>query len=167
MTPTRFMLISGIVLIVGGILALIAPFAAGVAVTLVTGWAFLIGGALNLWSALIDQADRLWHILFGLLGILLGLSFLIDPLGGLISLTILVGVLFLISGAIRLGLAWAGRAQPAYWVLLISGALSVLLGALVLSNIGGAAGALLGIILGIELLSAGIGLVTLSRMGRG
>ncbi|MBF9032957.1 hypothetical protein HKCCE2091_01790 [Rhodobacterales bacterium HKCCE2091] len=166
MSPTRLMLIAGIILIVGGVLSLLAPYAASIAVTLIVGWSFLIGGIVNLAAAFGNDGHRGSHVLFGLLGLLLGLSFLLDPLGGVVSLTILVGIVFLVSGGFRLALAWARREMSGFWILLLSGALSVLLGGLILSNLGGAAQSILGIIVGIELLSAGIGLVALSRMGR-
>jgi uncharacterized membrane protein HdeD (DUF308 family) len=165
MSPSRSMMTAGIVLIVGGVLALLAPYAVSIAITLIVGVSFLLGGLLNAWAAISFADGRLANGIFAVLGLFLGISFLADPLGGLISLTVLVGLLFLVSGAVRLWLAWAGRDNPAFWLLVVSGAVSVLLGGLILSDVGGAT-AFLGILLGIELLFAGIGLVTLSRMNR-
>jgi uncharacterized membrane protein HdeD (DUF308 family) len=165
MSPSKSMMTAGIVLIAGGILALLAPFAVSIAITLIVGVSFLLGGLLNGWAALYFSDGRFANAIFALLGLVLGISFLANPLGGLISLTVLVGLLFLVSGVVRLLLAWAGRDHPSFWLLLVSGAVSVLLGGLILSDVGGAT-AFLGILLGIELLFAGIGLVTLSRMTR-
>lgn len=165
MSPQRSMLIAGIVLIVGGILALLAPFAVSIAITVIVGISFLVGGLFNAWAALSFSEGRFANGVFAVLGLFLGISFLVNPLGGLISLTVLVGLLFLLSGLVRLWLAWARRDEPAFWLLLVSGAVSVLLGGIILSDVGGAT-AFLGILLGIELLFAGIGLVTLSRMSR-
>lgn len=155
---------AGIVLILGGVLALLAPLAVSIAITLIVGLTFLLGGLFNAWAVVQDAEDKLAHGLFALLGLFLGVSFLVDPLGGVISLTVLVGILFLVSGAVRLWLAWSRRDHPAFWMLLLSGALSVLLGGFILGDILGATG-ILGILLGIELLFAGFGLVVLSRMG--
>lgn len=167
MPSARYMMIAGIVLAVGGALALLAPLAASVAVTLFVGWGFLLSGIFNAVSLFTDAEHRGDHAVFGALGLFIGIAILVDPLGGLVSLTILLGVLFLISGAVRLWLAWAGRGSSFFWVLLMSGALSVMLGALILSSLDGAGQAALGLVLGIEMLSVGIGLVTLSRMRGG
>lgn len=165
MSPEGKMMIAGVVLILGGVAALLAPLAVSVAITLIVGVSFLVGGLVNAWAALVDARDRLAHGIFALLGLLLGISFIANPLGGLVSLTVLAGVLFLVSGATRLWLAWQRRDHPAFWMLLVSGALSVLLGAIIFADVGGATG-ILGILLGVELVFAGIGLVTLSRMSR-
>jgi uncharacterized membrane protein HdeD (DUF308 family) len=159
------MWIAGLVLVIGGVLALLAPFAVSVAVTLIVGISFLLGGLLNLWAAIKSAEGRVANVLFGLLGAALGISFLVDPLGGLISLTLVVGVLFFVSGAFRIWFAWQMRDHPAFWMLLLSGALSVLLGGMIMANLFGAT-AILGILIGIELLFAGVGLMTLSRMQR-
>jgi uncharacterized membrane protein HdeD (DUF308 family) len=159
------MMIAGIVLILGGVFALLAPLAVSIAITLIVGVSFLVGGLFNTWAALRGAEDRVAHGMFAVLGLILGISFIADPLGGVISLTVLAGLLFVLSGAIRLWLAWQRRDHPAFWMLLVSGALSVLLGAVIFADIGATTG-ILGILLGVELVFAGIGLVTLSRMSR-
>jgi uncharacterized membrane protein HdeD (DUF308 family) len=156
---------AGIILILGGVLALLAPLAVSIAITVIVGLSFLAGGLLNAWSAWQEDDERLAHAIFAVLEIFLGVSFLAHPLSGLVSLTILVGLVFLISGAVRLGLAWQRRAHAGFWLLLLSGALSVLLGGMIFADVMGATG-ILGILLGIELLFAGFGLVALSRLGR-
>lgn len=165
MTAQGKMQAAGLVLILGGVLALLAPFAVSIAITVLVGLAFLIGGLLNAWAVFQDADDRMAHGVFAALGIFLGVSFLAHPLSGLVSLTVLVGLVFLISGAVRLGLAWQRRAHSGYWLLLLSGALSVLLGGMIFADVMGATG-ILGILLGFELLLAGFGLVALARMGR-
>jgi uncharacterized membrane protein HdeD (DUF308 family) len=52
MSPSRSMMTAGIVLIVGGVLALLAPYAVSIAITLIVGVSFLLGGLLNAWAAL-------------------------------------------------------------------------------------------------------------------
>jgi uncharacterized membrane protein HdeD (DUF308 family) len=159
------MMIAGIVLILGGVFALLAPLAVSIAITLIVGVSFLVGGLVNAWAALQDTEDRIAHGIFAVLGLILGISFIANPLGGVISLTVLAGLLFLVSGATRLWLAWQRRDKSAFWMLLVSGALSVLLGAIIFADVAGATG-ILGILLGVELVFAGIGLVALARMSR-
>ncbi len=109
---------------------------------------------------------RLWTGFVGLLGLLAGLSLLTDPLAGVVSLTLLVGIVLLMTGAVRLGMAWRLRQTPLFWFLLLSGAASVLIGVLVAGNIAAAATSFLGLLLGIQLLADGIGLIALGLIGR-
>ncbi len=158
----------GLLLGLGGVLALANPFAASLAVEALVGWVFLIGGALQLYVAYkaVGMGGRLSAGLWGVLGLVTGISLLADPFGGLISLTLLLGIVFAISGIARLVLAWALRDTLFFWVLLLSGALSVLLGGMVMANLMEAATTLLGVILAIELISDGIGAIAYGLMLR-
>ena len=157
------LLVLGIFMILGGIFALLNPFAASLAVTTMVGAVFLIGGALQLWSVFSDasQPHRLWNGFIGVLGLLAGVSLLANPLAGMVSLVTLLGITFILTGLARLAMAFALRATPAFWIILISGAASVLLGVLVFVYFPEAASTLLGYLLGFELVSEGAGLIAL------
>lgn len=161
MTNRTLYIISGIVLILGGLVALFMPFAAGIAATFIVGWAFAIAGGLHVVEAFRNSEDRLWNGFFGVLGILLGVSFLINPLGGLLSLTIVLAALFLASGIMQLYLAWKRRATDKVVWLALSGVFSLGLGVLMSLNIFTAAATVPGILLAFELVTTGIGLVML------
>lgn len=161
MKPRTFLVLSGIVLIVGGILALLLPFAASLAVTLIVGWAFLFAGAVHIVAAFGDRENRLWTGLFGLLEVALGLSFILDPLSGMVSLTVVLGALFLASGAMQLYLAFARRVADSTWMLALSGTVSVALAALIAFNLLEASGTVPGVLLGIELISTGVAFLML------
>jgi uncharacterized membrane protein HdeD (DUF308 family) len=107
-------------------------------------------------------AARVFSIVLGGLMAFLGLSFLVHPLEGMISLTMLVLVLLAASGVVRLILAFRMKATPFFWPMLISGALSVLLAAYIMANFASASVSLLGIMMGIELLFNGAGLIVMA-----
>jgi len=67
---------------------------------------------------------------------------------------------------VRLGMAWRLRETSLFWFLLLSGAASVLIGFLVVTDIGAAATSLLGLLLGLQLLADGIGLIALGLIAR-
>ncbi|GAA4221386.1 uncharacterized membrane protein HdeD (DUF308 family) [Sagittula marina] len=161
MTSRTFFVISGIVLIVGGILALLLPFAASVTVALIVGWSFLFAGAVHIVGAFRDRDSRLWSGIFGLLEVALGLSFILNPLTGLVSLTVLLGVLFFVSGAMQLYLAFARRTADSTWMLALSGAVSVALALLIAFNLLSASATVPGVLLGIELISTGVAFLML------
>jgi uncharacterized membrane protein HdeD (DUF308 family) len=155
------MIVSGVVLIVGGVLALLLPVAASLTATLVAGWVFIAAGILHIVAAFRSGEHRLWNGAFGVLGVLVGLSFLLNPLGGMISLTILIGAFFAASGIMQLSLAWVRRSADHVWLLALSGVISVALAVLIGLNVFAAAATVPGIVLAIELITTGFGFIAL------
>lgn len=161
-------LIAGILALLGGILALLNPFPASLTAVAVAGWAFLVLGILQVAGVFTEQnwGARTWSLLIGLVAIVMGGWLLANPLESLIPLTIMVGVLFLVLGIVRLMLAFPLRGTPLFWAVLISGALSLLLGVLVFADFPASALSILGILLGVELLSTGVSTIVLSLSAR-
>jgi len=162
------LIVLGVLLLLGGIAALANPFAASLAVTTLVGIVLIISGATQLWLAFAHSGDphRLWTAIVAIVALIAGISLIANPLSGVISLTILVGVLFLIMGVSRLVMAFRMRETPYFWLLLLSGAASAIIGILVFSNIMAAATTLLGLLLGIQLLADGIALISLGLFAR-
>lgn len=153
----------GLASVIFGILALGNAVATSIAVTLVTGLMLMVAGGVQVWLAMAaDDGHRIWSLVLGVVTLLLGLSFMVNPLGGTVSLAILVTVLLAASGVVRLVLSWAMRDTPFFWPMLISGALSVLLAGYILANFAAVSLSLLGILLGVELLFNGAGLIVLA-----
>lgn len=165
--PTLFIIL-GALMVLGGVLALGNPFAASLAVTTLVGIFLLIGGAGQLWAAFStpDDAYRMLHGFLGLMTLILGVMLTADPVAGTLSLTLIVGLLFLLNGTGRLGIAYRMGRSRYFWLLLVSGALSALIGVLVLGNIASAATSVLGILLGIQLLAEGAALIALGVIAR-
>lgn len=161
MSNRIFFILSGIILLIGGIWALFAPFAASLAATIYVGIAFIAAGILHIVQGLRDAEDRFWNIGFGIVGVLLGVSFLFNPFGGMLSLTILFGVLFMGSGLMQLYLAWKRRMADRTLFLVLSGVVSVALALMIAFNLFTASVTLPGIVLGIELITTGFALLTL------
>jgi uncharacterized membrane protein HdeD (DUF308 family) len=169
MRSSTILLGLGALLLIGGVIAVVNPFAAALTATTLVGCFLLFSGAAQLWLAIAYPllAHRFWTGLIAVLALIAGTSLLVHPLQGVISLTILLGVLLLIMGLARLAVAFVLRQTGHFWLLLLSGAASALIGALVLANIHAAATTFLGLLLGIQLLADGIALVTLGLFARG
>lgn len=152
--------ILGAVMLIGGVLAFLNPFAASLAAEAIAGAAFLAAGGVVLWQAITEstQATRnRW--LTGLLGavfVLFAASLVLNPLAGLITLTFLVAVFFTVIGALRVGLAWHLRPTKGWGWIMTSGVLSLLLAALIVLGLPEAALGLLGLFLGVDLTIAGV-----------
>lgn len=163
MKGSTIALTAGVLAILGGIVALLFPLPAGIAVTTFTGAAFLIAGAFGLFGAFSQQGmpRRGWVAFLSLLQLVLGVAILADPLAGLVSLTIIAGSFFLASGVVRLVLAWRLRQQTSPVLLALTGLLSLGLGLYVFFSPTTASTVLLGTLLAVELLSAGVALTGL------
>lgn len=150
----------GSVMLFGGFLAFLNPFAASLAAEAIAGAAFLAAGVLLVWQAIVDTTkgarDRGLTGLLGAAFVLFAISLLLNPMAGLITLTFLVAVFFTVIGALRVGLAWHLRPTAGWGWIMTSGVLSLLLAALIVLGMPEAALGLLGIFLGIDLTVAGV-----------
>ena len=153
-----WMALLAVVSIVGGFMALANPFAASVAATLLAGWFFAILGVIQIVQAfrVTDWSGFLWALAFGVLTLIVGGVLLFDPLAGMVSLTVLVAVLFLVTGIAKTMFAFSLRPVSGWGWVLVSGLVSLLLGVMILANFPWSAQAVLGILLGVELLSNGV-----------
>lgn len=151
----------GVILIVGGLLAFLAPFAASLTATLIVGWSFFVAGILHIVQAVRTREHRAWNGGFGALELLLGASFVLNPFAGLVSLTLVLGALFFAAGLMQLYLAWVRRSVDSVWLLGLSGVLSLALAVMIAFNLGVASASVPGLLLGVELVSTGIAFVML------
>lgn len=157
-------LLAGILSLIGGLVGLANPLAATLTAELLAGWTFLVVGVLTLASAVgaRDMGARIVAILLGILILLLGLSLINNPLAGVVSLTLLVALMLLLAGLFRLVLAFSVPGARLRWVLILAGALSLVLGVLILTNFPQSAAVVLGLFLSVELISNGVSLIVLS-----
>ena len=161
------MLVAGVLSVLAGLFAIFNPLAGSIAAVTIAGWGFLVLGVLELVAAFqaIGWGARLWAILLAVIAIIAGIQLLTDVLGGLFSLTFLLAVLFLASGIFKI-IASFQTPGDLRWLVLLSGVVSLILAFMILSSFPASAMTILGILLGVELLSNGVSLITLSMMGR-
>jgi len=158
------LLVIGILSVIAGIVALLNPFAASVTVNLIAGWSFIVLGILQIIEAIRAEGwgGKLWTLLLGVVALLVGVNLVGRPLEGLVTLTIVVGIMFLTSGAFKLIVGFRVHDKMLKWAVVISGAISALLGVWVLTNLERSAVVALGIMLAVELLSNGVSAISLA-----
>ncbi|WP_223420996.1 HdeD family acid-resistance protein [Tateyamaria pelophila] len=157
-------LIGGVLSIAFGLFVLANPVEASIAVTTLAGILFAVSGGFQIFAGFGQTGPfgKLLGIGLGILMILLGYSLMFRPLEGVVSLAALVTILFAASGIARLISSFQMRETPFFWPMLISGAFSVLLAGYITANFYVVAPKLLGLLLGIELLFNGMGLIILA-----
>lgn len=157
-------MIAGLISLFGGFFALANPLAATLTAELLAGWMFVAVGVMTMVSAFGDQGwgGRILSILIGLIILILGIDLIANPLAGVISLTFVVAIGLVVMGVLRILLAFRSDFAQLRWVLILSGAISLLLGAMIMSNFPQSAALVLGVYLAVELISNGISLIVLS-----
>src|SRR6266852_726589 len=93
-------LVEGIVLVVLGLIAIVLPPIATLAVEILFGWLFLVSGIVGLITTFwMRQAPGFWWaLLSAVLGIAAGVVLLAWPLSGVLSLTLVLIVFFSVEG---------------------------------------------------------------------
>ncbi|MBP8930641.1 MAG: DUF308 domain-containing protein [Paracoccus sp.] len=157
-------MIAGVISLFGGFFALANPLAATLTAELLAGWMFVAVGVMTMVSAFGDQGwgGRILSILIGLIILILGIDLIANPLAGVVSLTLVVAIGLIVMGVLRILLAFRSDFAQLRWVLILSGAISLLLGAMIMSNFPQSAALVLGVYLAVELISNGVSLIVLS-----
>lgn len=145
----------GILLIALGTFAIIVPGLFTLAVTTLIGVVFLAGGAIRLWRCVTARhgGSHLWHVVIGLLAIVAGLILLINPMEGVLTLTVVVIALLLAEGVMKLVGAVQVR-QGRVWMI-VSGVVDLALGILLWAGLPETAVWAIGLMVGISLLFTG------------
>ncbi|WP_428513173.1 HdeD family acid-resistance protein [Roseovarius sp.] len=166
-TPGRTGLtVLALLMILGGMLAFFNPFAASLTVTAVAGIAFLLIGLTQLWLAFSANTDalggRFLGSLIGVSFVLFALALLLNPVAGLITLTLAVAVLFAFLGVLRLIYAFRMRPRSGWGWIAGAGVMSVALAALIVLGLPEAAAGVLGLFLAVDLTVSGIATMALA-----
>ncbi|CUH54324.1 HdeD family acid-resistance protein [Shimia marina] len=158
------LLVVGILALILGLIALANPFAASVTATLFVGWSFIFMGGFQIFAAFgsASTGAKIAGVLIGLLAMIIGVHIVAEPLQGLLSLTLVSGILFLVSGVFKASFGLFNFKGTARLAMLLSAVVSIVLGVMVLSNFPQSAAVLLGVLLAVELLSNGISAIALA-----
>src|SRR3984893_15094120 len=155
----KLLLIEGIVLVEMGMLAIVGPPRAGLAVTIVFGWVFLISGIAGLITtfAMRHAPGFWWSLASAALGVLVGGWLIAQPVEGLVSLTYLLIAFFIIEGVVTIMFALDHRRElSGRWMwMLVSGIVDLFLAGIILTGMPGTAAWALGLIVGINMLMGG------------
>ncbi|MGD8430031.1 MAG: HdeD family acid-resistance protein [Ectothiorhodospiraceae bacterium] len=161
-------LIQGGLMVIGGVLALIYPVISSLAVASLMGWVLIISGlaqGVSLMGA--RNVPHFWiQLISVVLSVMIGWLFLLHPREGVATLALLLIVFLMVEGMSKVVFALTIRPFPNWHWLLASGVLGVALSILLLSLLPTSAIWLLGLLLGVQLVSEGLAIVYLARQAR-
>jgi len=153
----------GVVYLIAGFIALGSVVMATVASVLVVGVMMIIAGIAEVTSAFKVKSwgkFLLWSLL-GVLYIIAGFVTFENPLLAAALLTLMLGALLVVSGVVRIILAFSMKQETPWLLVLLSAVITLLLGLLILAHWPVSGLYILGLFLGIDLVMAGIGWIGL------
>ena len=157
-------LVQGVLLVVAGVLAIISPIVASVAVVFLLGWVLIISGVLQAVGLIgASNVPHFWlQLISAVLAILIGVLLLRSPESGLLVMTMLLIVYFMVEGIAKVIFALTIRPFPNWGWVLASGLVGIILAFILWANMPLSADWVLGLMLGILLISEGAALTYLA-----
>jgi uncharacterized membrane protein HdeD (DUF308 family) len=166
----KLLLAIGVLCDIAGVYSIFVPIVASISASVLVGWALLFAGIVQLAHMLRRERtwswDVAWRLLVSLLTIVAGAWIVISPLTGAITLTVVLVAWFWTIGATRLLAWWRIRHMRGSWTVGFNGAASLILGILIWADLPSSAAWAIGLLVGIELLFAGSGLIMTAIAGR-
>ncbi len=150
-------MIQGGFLVLAGVIALLSPIFASTFFIVFLGWMLVIAGviqAIGLIGA--TQVHYFWlQLISAVLAALVGFMLITRPDAGLLAAALLMVAYFMVDGLQRVVFALMIRPMRNWVWMLLSGILGVVLALILVWHLPDAASWLIGILLGIELISVG------------
>jgi uncharacterized membrane protein HdeD (DUF308 family) len=95
-------------------------------------------------------------LLVGLLYLATGVVLWVNPIGGVVALTVFLAAVLVVDGVFRSILAFQIRPRPGWIWLLIGGIIGIILGVMIWQQLPSSAVWVLGLLLGINLVLSGV-----------
>ncbi len=155
-TTRGWAIAAGVLLVIGGVLALGAPFIAALVAALWVAWGLVFGGVAELVSAYSSGENRVWKVLLGLLYLAVGVYMLLRPGTGLVALALTLAWLFLVQGVISVFGALQLRPLAGWGWWLFDGVITILLAVLIFSGWPQDSVLILAVIVGVSMIISGV-----------
>ena len=158
----------GIVMLICGIAAIALPWASGIAVVIVIEWVLLFSAVPHLIFTFHTHSvgGVLWQILLALIYGAAGVFMLMNPLAGLVTLTLVLAIFLLIEAALETALYFQlRRAINAGWIL-FDAIVTLIFAILIWSQWPSSALWFIGTIIGISLIFSGFSRLSLASAMR-
>ena len=166
----KLFLAEGIVLTLFGIGAILVPWIAGLAITLLLGWLFLVGGIFGLVVTFYarEMPGFWWSLISAALTVLAGLILIARPMESLLTLTVVLTVFFVIEGvaSIMFALDHKRELSDRWGWMVAAGVFDLLVAALIFAGLPGSAAWAIGLLVGINMVVGGSSLVGMALAAR-
>jgi uncharacterized membrane protein HdeD (DUF308 family) len=154
----------GILMIICGVLAIALPLASSIGIVILLAWLILFAGVSHLIFAFQTHTvgGVLWQVLLAVVYGVAGVYMLINPLLGVLSLTLVLAVFLFFEGILEIALyVRIRRVRYAGWIL-FDGIITLILGILIWGQWPSSSVWVIGTLVGISLIFSGISRCMLS-----
>lgn len=129
-----WMLALGILMVILGVIGLGMTVSLTIVSVLFFGVLLLIGSGFQLVDAFKSKGWKsvTWHVLIAIAYLIGGLAMVYDPVSAGIALTLFIGAMLIAVGIMRIAMAFQMRVYKGWGWIAFSGALSILLGVLIM-----------------------------------
>jgi uncharacterized membrane protein HdeD (DUF308 family) len=155
-------------MIIAGVLAIIVPLAAGLAVTLLLGWLLVFSAMAHFVFAWHTRGARsvLWEVLLGIVYLFAGSYLLWSPVAGLLSLTLALAIYLFAEAILEFILAFRLRPLGGSGWLLLDGIITLILAIMIWETWPVNSPWAIGILVGISMVCSGVARWMLSMTAR-
>ena len=161
--PTGWSIALGVLLIVFGVFATIAPLFAGIVASLFFGWLILLGAVAHFTYAWSERGAGAvaWQALIGFAYLVAAFWIFLHPVGGVVALTLVLACYIAAEGVLELAFFGVVRSLPGASWFLVDGVISLLLACLIFLHWPSSSAWVVGTLVGISFLFSGIARLTM------
>lgn len=152
----------GVAMILAGIVAIGTPYVAAFAVNIFIGWTLVFVGIAEIVHTFSSPGwgGFLWELMVGVLTAFAGFFMIFNPVAGVLTLTLILAFSLVFRGILKIMLGMKLRPAPGSGMIIAGGIIALLLGALIYSEWPSGSAQIIGIIIGVNLLVDGIGMIS-------
>jgi uncharacterized membrane protein HdeD (DUF308 family) len=159
-------IISGILMAIAGVLAIMKPVAGSLAFVIFLGALFTAGGLVQLYTTFKAHTKSLSAWFKALMVLITGILLLIWPGSGVAAVAILFAAYFFFDAFASIGVALDLKPLTGWWISLLNGVLSFILGIVIIIGWPFSSFYTVGIIVGVSFIMDGIVLAYLGWMAK-
>jgi uncharacterized membrane protein HdeD (DUF308 family) len=161
----RRLMFAGGLFVLAGLVAIIVPAVASVAIAIFIGWVLVFASvveAINAFSVA-HRGRRLIRLVVAALSLVAGLYLLLAPLDGTYTLTVMLVIWLIATGTARIVIGLAELPAPGAALTALSGAIDIVLGVLIAEKLPSSADWAIGLLVGVDLVFAGAVLLVMAN----
>lgn len=165
---SRMSTLWGILVVLLGVFCLSAPLVPGLGLVFMVGFALIFAGAVKLIFAFNSETfgRGVLKFLFGALALFAGGALVAKPGAGLATITVFLAAWFLIDGVFTLITAFGIKHAKGWGWMAFSGLISIVLGVMIYLQFPVSAVWLVGVLVGIRLIFAGMAMIMVGSATR-
>lgn len=157
----------GLLIAIVGLIALYNAVDASLVTAIIVGYGLVVSGIMHVLGGFAPGLGLGWrvvHLLIGIVWVLVGFNIVFNPLSGVLALTVVVAIMLILEGITRIVAALMRRVEGWGWMI-AAGVVDLLLGLWLWTGFP-YTGVAIGLFVGIELLLAGLTMISVGWAAR-